>query len=343
LTQEPAAKSSSPGGLTPAEIDAAVRGLTPEHIRDVAAALRRHLPRLPLQHSQSLSHKVGTHVYLKAESFMPTRTFKVRGALNRILNLSPAERAAGVISASAGNHGQGVAYGALLFGIPATVVVPERANQAKVDAMRRLGAKVISAGRNYNAAYDEAMRLHHLGHATYVHAFDDPDVVAGQGTVGLEIHEDEPELDTVMVPIGGGGLISGVAAYLKQVKPSIRVIGVQPRGAPSMRLSLDAGEPVVVSAVRTIADGLATMRPGDLTFALVQRYVDDVVLVGEEEILRAIRVLFEWEHVLAEPAGAAALAGLLHRYNPGHGERVAVVISGANVTTETLERALATR
>jgi threonine dehydratase len=168
-------------------------------------------------------------------------------------------------------------------------------------------------------------------------------VVAGQGTVGLEIHEDEPELDTVMVPIGGGGLISGVAAYLKQVKPSIRVIGVQPRGAPSMRLSLDAGEPVVVSAVRTIADGLATMRPGDLTFALVQRYVDDVVLVGEEEILRAIRVLFEWEHVLAEPAGAAALAGLLHRYNPGHGERVAVVISGANVTTETLERALATR
>ncbi|HWO92393.1 MAG TPA: pyridoxal-phosphate dependent enzyme, partial [Methylomirabilota bacterium] len=248
-----------------------------------------------------------------------------------------------VVTASAGNHGQGVAYAAAAFKIPATVYVPETANQLKVEAIQRLGAHVVPAGRNYNDAYVEAMRHQEKGGATFVHAFDDPDVIAGQGSIAVELLHDLDEVDTVLVPIGGGGLIGGISMYLKEKRPNIKVIGAEPVGADGMRRSLEAGRIVTLDRVNTIADGLAASAPGKLTFDLAKRYVDEVLLVEDAEMLRAIRLLFEWEHLLAEPAGAAAIAALLYHYSPSPNEKVVVVLSGANVTDEVMIRALKSR
>jgi threonine dehydratase len=253
------------------------------------------------------------------------------------------QRAAGVITASAGNHGLGVAHAAAAFKAPATVYVPETANLFKVEAIRRLGARVIPAGRNYNGAYVEALAAQKESGATFVHAYDDPDVVAGQGTIARELLSDLEEFDTALVPIGGGGLIGGIALYLKSKKPAIKVIGVEPVGADAMSRSLRAGTIVTLDRVSTIADGLAASAPGTLTFELAQKYVDEVLLVEETEMLRAIRLLFEWEHLLAEPAGAAALAALLYHYRPAPNERVVVILSGGNVTDEVMLQALKTR
>jgi threonine dehydratase len=300
-------------------------------------------------------------VHLKIESIQPIRAFKVRGALNKLIRMTDAQRAAGVITASAGNHGLGVAYAAAAFQAPATVYVPETANLFKVEAIRRLGARVVSAGRNYNGAYVEALAAQKESGATFVHAYDDPAVVAGQGTIATELLSDLDgagraqgvlpagraqgalPFDTVLVPIGGGGLIGGIALYLKSKQPGIKVIGVEPSGADAMYRSLRAGSIVTLDRVSTIADGLAASAPGELTFDLAQRYVDEVVLVEENELLRAIRLLFEWEHLLAEPAGAAALAALLYHYSPVPNERVVVILSGGNVTDEVMLRALKTR
>jgi threonine dehydratase len=259
------------------------------------------------------------------------------------MRLHPEKGSAGVITASAGNHGQGVAYAAGVFKIPATVYVPETANQLKVEAIKRLGATVVPAGRNYNDAYLEAMRHQEQGGATFVHAFNDPDVIAGQGSIAVELLDDLEHFDTVLVPIGGGGLIGGISMYLKEKRPGVRVIGVEPAGADGMRRSLEAGRVVTLDRVNTIADGLAASAPGQLTLELAQRYVDDIVLVQDDEMVRAIRLLFEWEHLLAEPAGAAALAALLYHYSPAPNERVVVVLSGANVTDEVMIRALKSR
>jgi threonine dehydratase len=257
--------------------------------------------------------------------------------------MTDAQRAAGVITASAGNHGLGVAYAAATFKTPATVYVPEAANTFKVEAIRRLGANVVAAGRNYSGAYVEAVDAQTRSGATFVHAYDDPDVVAGQGTIGLELMHELADFDTVLVPIGGGGLIGGIALYLKEKRPSVRVVGVEPVGADAMYRSLAAGSIVTLDQVTTIADGLAASAPGNLTYGLAARYVDSVVRVEEEEMLRAIRLLFEWEHLLAEPAGAAALAGLLYHHRAAANERVVVILSGANVTDEVMIRALNTR
>jgi threonine dehydratase len=251
------------------------------------------------------------------------------------------ERAHGVITASAGNHGMGVAYAALTFGIPATVYVPSNANQLKIEAIKRLGARVVEHGRSYQDAFVEAQR--NRGEQTFVPAYDDADVIAGQGTVGVELLADVAEFDTVIVPIGGGGLIAGIAGYLKQRMPRVKVVGVEPVGAAGMKASLDAGRPVTLERVETIADGLAASRPGDICFEIARQCVDEMVLVEETEMLRAIRLYFEWEHLLAEPAGSAALAALLYRYSPSPGERVVVILSGANVTDEVMLRALKSR
>ena len=308
-----------------------------------ATALRSHLAPTPLQYSRAFTDKARCHVHLKIESIQPIRAFKVRGALNKLIRMSDSERAAGVITASAGNHGMGVAYAAAAFHAPATVYVPETANPFKVEAIRRLGARVVAAGRNYNSAYVEALGAQRQSGAVFVHAYDDPDVVAGQGTIGVELLADLAEFDTVLVPIGGGGLIGGIALYLKSRRPAIKVIGVEPAGADAMHRSLRAGEIVTLDRVSTIADGLAASSPGKLTFELARRHVDEVVLVEETEMLRAIRLLFEWEHLLAEPAGAAALAALLYRHSPGPNERVVVILSGGNVTDEVMLQALKTR
>jgi threonine dehydratase len=309
-------------------------------IERAARDLRRYLAPTPLQASGAFTGKAGCHVYFKIEGIQPTRSFKVRGALHKVLRLHPEERSAGVITASAGNHGQGVAYAARVFDIPATVYVPNGANQLKVEAIKRLGSKVVHHGRAYNDAYLEAMRERASSGATFVHAFDDPDVAAGQGTLAVELLEDLPEFDTILVPVGGGGLIAGISLYLKQRRPSVRVIGVEPAGADGLARSLEAGRPVSLDRVDTIADGLAASGPGALPFAIARNHVDGVIRVEEHQMVRAIRLLFEWEHLLAEPAGAAATAALLYHYRPSPKERVVVLISGANVTDDVMAGAL---
>ena len=318
-------------------------GVTPADIERAALDLRAYLAPTPLQYSRAFTDKARCHVHLKIESIQPIRAFKVRGALNKLIRMTGEQRAAGVITASAGNHGLGVAYAAAAFKSPATVYVPEAANLFKVEAIRRLGAHVIAAGRNYSGAYVEAIAAQKESGATFVHAYDDPDVVAGQGTIATELLSGLGEFDTVLVPIGGGGLIGGIALYLKSKKPGIKVVGVEPIGADAMSRSLRAGSIVTLDRVSTIADGLAASVPGKLTFELAQKYVDEVLLVEETEMLRAIRLLFEWEHLLAEPAGAAALAALLYHYRPVPNERVVVVLSGGNVTDEVMLRALKSR
>jgi threonine dehydratase len=324
-------------------IDSETHSVTPADVERAATALRPHLSPTPLQLSRAFTEKARCHVYLKIESIQPIRAFKVRGALNKLIRLPESQRAAGVITASAGNHGMGVAYAAAVFKVPATVYVPESANPFKVEAIQRLGARVVPAGRNYSGANAEAMTAQRDSGATFVHAYDDPDVVAGQGTIASELLADLADFDSVLVPIGGGGLIGGISLYLKSKRPGIKVIGVEPTGADGMHRSLQAGSIVTLERVSTIADGLAASAPGKLTFELAQRYVDEVILVEEAEMLRAIRLLFEWEHLLAEPAGAAALAALLYHYRPVPNEKVVVIMSGGNVTDEVMLKALKTR
>ncbi|HEX9099417.1 MAG TPA: threonine/serine dehydratase [Candidatus Dormibacteraeota bacterium] len=325
------------------EVEAATAGITPSSVEAAARDLAQYLPPTPLQYSRAFTHKARCYVHIKIESIQPIRAFKVRGALTKVMRLHPEARSAGVITASAGNHGMGVAYAAAEFNIPATVYVPHSANPFKVEAIRRLGARVVSAGRNYNDAYLEALSQQPETGATFVHAFDDPDVIAGQGSIAVELLHDLEDFDTVLVPVGGGGLIGGIALHLKSKRPGIRVVGVEPSGADAMSRSLKAGHVVRLDRVATIADGLAASAPGPLTFELAQRYVDEVLIVHDAEIVRAIRLLFEWEHLLAEPAGAAALAGLLYRYRPAANEKVVVILSGANVTDEVMIRALKSR
>jgi len=322
------------------QVEPEARPVTPDDVVAAAQALQPFLAPTPLQHSRAFSEKARCHVYIKIESIQPIRAFKVRGALNKLSRMTEQQRAAGVITASAGNHGMGVAYPAAAFKVPATVYVPEAANDLKVEAIRRLGARVVRAGRNYNGAYLEALSAQAQTGTTFVHAYDDADVIAGQGTIGIELLHDLPDFETVLVPVGGGGLIGGIAIYLKSRKPGVRVIGVEPTGADAMYRSLEAGRIVTLDRVETIADGLAASAPGQTTFELARRYVDEVVRVEEEEMLRAIRLLFEWEHLLAEPAGAAAMAALLHHHRAAPHERVVVVLSGANVTDEVMLRAL---
>ena len=317
--------------------------ITPADVEQAAVDLRRHIRPSPLQLSRGFSEQAAAEVYLKLESVQPVRSFKLRGALNKVTHIPDEQRAAGVITASAGNHGMGVAYAAAAFGVPATVFVPENANALKVEAIKRLGARVVAVGRTYHDAYVGGAAEQKQTGATFVHAYDDPEVIAGQGTIGLEMLEDLPDVDTILVPIGGGGLISGIGMYVKSKRRQARVIGVEPAGANAMRRSLDAGRIVSLERVDTIADGLAASAPSALTLELAQRFVDDVLIVQEEEMLRAIRTLFEWEHLVAEPAGAAGIAALLYHHRPAPGERVAVVISGANISNEVMIQALSQR
>lgn len=325
------------------EVESGLEGITPQAVEEAAASLAEFLAPTPLQYSRAFTAKAGCHVHIKVEAIQPIRAFKVRGALNKVSHLHPEERSVGVITASAGNHGQGVAYAAQQFRVPATVYVPESANPLKVEAIKRFGARVVQAGRSYQDAYLEAVRAQAESGATFVHAFDDPQVIAGQGTIGVELLQQLDAFDTVLVPVGGGGLISGISLYLKSRRPGVRIVGVEPAGADALARSLEAGRIVQLQRVQTIADGLAASAPGRLCFEIARRHVDQVLIVQEEEMLRAIRLFFEWEHLLAEPAGAAALAALLYHYNPAPAERVVVLLSGANVTDEVMVEALTKR
>ncbi|HEY9137182.1 MAG TPA: threonine ammonia-lyase [Terriglobus sp.] len=292
----------------------------------------------PCAFSHTLTELTGQQVHLKLENLQMTGAFKERGALNRISLLTPEQARRGVIAASAGNHAQGVAYHATRRGIRSTIVMPEPTPMVKVNATRRFGANVILHGPNYDAAYAEARRICDAEGSTFIHPFDDADVIAGQGTIGLEMLEQVDGLEAVVVPIGGGGLIGGIACAVKSRNPNIRVIGVQTSRLPSMKVAVEAGHPVTIDAATTIGDGIAVRRSGDKTLPLVQRYVDEIVTVDEDEIAAAILVLLEREKTLAEGAGATALAALLQKRTSLQNTRTAVLVCGGNIDVTLLSR-----
>lgn len=312
---------------------------------DIHSALRRIRSSIylsPCALSATFSESTANQVYLKLDNLQRTGAFKERGALNKLLSLSAEERAHGVIAASAGNHAQGVAYHAGKLGIRAQICMPLTTPLIKVSATRGYGADVVLHGANYDEAYEEALRRSQAEHLTFVHAFDDDAVIAGQGTIGLELIEQHPDLEAVVVPIGGGGLIGGIACALKESNSrrnrSIQVFGVQPSRLPSMKVAVAEGKPVTLAAASTIADGIAVRRAGERTLPLVQKYVDDIVTVEEEEIANAILLLLEREKTLAEGAGAAAIAALVNRKLPLVGKKVAVLVCGGNIDVTLLSR-----
>ncbi len=292
----------------------------------------------PCQLSAALSEMTGQQVFLKLDNLQRTGAFKERGALNRILLLSDDEKRRGVIAASAGNHAQAVAYHATQRGVLARIVMPLMTPLVKISATRGFGAEVILHGANYDEACDEALRICQLEGMTFLHPFDDHAVINGQGTIGLELLQQVQGLEAVVVPIGGGGLISGVACALKESNPAIRVVGVQTERLPSMLRAIEHGGPVTLPAEATIADGIAVRRAGDLTLPQVERFVDEIVTVDEEEIANAILVLLEREKTLAEGAGAVALAALLQNKTSLRGERTAVLVCGGNIDVSLLAR-----
>jgi len=285
-----------------------------------------------------LSALTGQQVYLKLENLQMTGSFKERGALNRIATLTPEQAARGVVAASAGNHAQGVAYHATKRGIRALIVMPLATPLVKVTATRGFGAEVLLYGANYDEACEEATRLCAAEGMTFIHPFDDAVVMAGQGTIGLELLEQVPQLEAVVVPIGGGGLIGGIACAIKESRPEIRVIGVQTSRLPSMVAARLVGHPVTVEPATTIADGIAVRRAGDVTLPVVERYVDEIVTVDEDEIASAILVLLEREKTLAEGAGATALAALLQKKTSLNGAHTAVMVCGGNIDVTLLSR-----
>ncbi len=313
-------------------------------LADIQAArrsLRDIIIPTPVLPDELLSDRFGARVFFKAECTQRSGSFKIRGAYNKISRLSAEERARGVITHSAGNHAQGVALAARQLGIPAVVVMPERAPLTKVAATRRYGAEVILSGATFDDAGATAQAIQRERGLTYVHAFNDPHVIAGQGTMGLELIEALPELTTVIVPVGGGGLISGVALAVKAFAPDTRIIGVQAANCSAVIPSLAAGAPVVLHAANTIADGIAVKRPGDLTLPIIQQYVDEIVEVTEEEIARAIAYLAQNAHLVVEGAGAAGVAALLAgKVVPSNGETVCVAVCGGNIDSNLLARVI---
>jgi threonine dehydratase len=282
----------------------------------------------------------GARVFFKLDNLQMTGSFKERGALNKLLSLSLDERKSGVIAASAGNHGLAVAFHAQRLDIPATIVMPRFAPLIKVSWARRYGAEVILAGVDFDEALAEAQRLQQDRGSLFIPAFDDPAVIAGQGTLGLELLEQAPDLDAVLVPVGGGGLIGGIALALKQNGFSGRVIGVQAERVSSMRAALDAGHPVSLPSATTIADGIAVRRVGDRTLPLVRQYVDAIVTASEAEIARAILLLLENEKTVVEGAAATPLAALLNRPLGLNGQTVVLVLSGGNVDVNVIARVI---
>lgn len=311
---------------------------------DVQAALARIRDRIylsPCARSETLSRLTGTDAWLKLENLQMTGAYKERGALNKLLLLPDADRDQGLIAASAGNHAQAVAYHAGRLGVKATIVMPEATPIMKVANTRAHGARVVLHGANYDEAYAEARRLEQVERLTFVHPFDDPDVIAGQGTIALEVLEQEPALDAIVVPIGGGGLVSGVGVAAKALKPGVRVIGVETEALPCMLQAVEAGRPVTLEAANTIADGIAVKRAGDLTLEHVKRYVDEIVTVSEEEIASAILYLLEREKTVVEGAGAVSVAALMQRKIRGlEGKRTCAVVSGGNIDVNLVARVI---
>jgi threonine dehydratase len=292
----------------------------------------------PCTFSEAFSQISGSRVFFKFDNLQRTGAFKERGALHKLLTLSAKERAQGVIAASAGNHAQGLAYHAGRLGIRAVIYMPLTTPLTKVSATRAYGAEVVLHGTNYDEAFDAALERSRRDGLTFVHAFNDDTVIAGQGTIGLEILQQQPDLEAVIVPIGGGGLIGGIACAIRTSRPEVKVFGVQPASLPSMQAALAHGGPVTIPAATTIADGIAVRRAGEHTVPLVKQYVDGIVKVSDEEVANAILLLLEREKTLAEGAGAAATAALINRKLALEGKKVVVLVSGGNIDVTLLSR-----
>ena len=309
--------------------------LTAEDFAAAKERVARHARRTPLLTSRLLSERTGYDVRLKAELFQRTGSYKLRGPLNKLAHLSAEQKRRGVICSSAGNHAQGVALAAQLDGIRAVVVMAENATPSKVEATRAYGAEVILHGRIWDEANALAQRLAAEQGLTFIHPFDDLQLIAGQGTVGLEIAEDLPDVDAVVVPIGGGGLISGVALALKSVKPTVRVIGVESSDGPAMQRSVEAGHVVTLDRVDCVIDGLRVQRVGELTFAIVRRHVDALVTLSDAEIFEAVLWVMGRCKLVVEGAAAAPVGALLHGLVAlPAGARVVCVLSGGNLNLE---------
>ncbi len=293
--------------------------------------LKPCLHHTPLAPSRTLRYITGADIYLKAENMQRSGSFKVRGASYKLSRLSKEEYSRGVIAASAGNHAQGVAIAASQYHISCTIVMPETAPLAKVTATQGYGAEVVLHGFTYDDAYQYCLELQQETGATFIHAFDDPDIIAGQGTLGLEMLSDLPDADALIVPIGGGGLIAGITIAARALRPNIKIIGVQAEGAAGCRASLEAGELRTLPSIATIADGIAVKRPGTLTFPIIQNLVDDVVMVNDEAIIGAVLLLMERSKMLVEGAGAAGVAAMLSGVVKLDGKRVLVPLTGGNI------------
>jgi threonine dehydratase len=286
----------------------------------------------PLQTSRTFSDLTGTNLFLKLECLQVTGSFKARGAFVKISSLSDKRAGHGVIAASAGNHAQGVAYAAALKNIPCTIVMPQNASPAKVAATRSYGAKVVRRGGDYDDAWAAAQEIAKTDNTTIVHAFDDPEIIAGQGTIGLELLEDLPDVDRVYLPIGGGGLAAGIAIAIKSRKPNIKIIGVESNAFPAMKESVAKGSIQPTKRGYSIADGIAVKKPGELTHKIISNYLDDIVLIDDVSIVKTMFLLMERAKLVVEPAGAASLAYLLSNGGPiSSKDKVVAILSGGNV------------
>ncbi|MBE6041414.1 MAG: threonine ammonia-lyase, partial [Clostridiales bacterium] len=312
--------------------------LSLDRIYQAAYALKEVARKTDLIYSPHFSGK--NEVYLKTENLQVTGSFKLRGAYFKICRLSDEEKKAGIVACSAGNHAQGVALSAARMGIKSTICMPDGAPISKVEATKAHGAEVALVKGAYDDAYAYACKLQEETHATFIHPFDDPDVIAGQGTIGLEILDQLKDVDVIVVPVGGGGLVSGIAFAAKHLNPSIKVYGVQAQEAASMADSLKYDEQVTLSTVSTFADGIAVKHPGDLTFELIREYVDDVVTVSEDEIAAAILALIEKQKLIAEGAGAVSVAAVMFNKIPVEGKKVVCLVSGGNIDVNILSRVI---
>lgn len=312
--------------------------LTLDKIYHAAFILKNVARKTDLIKATKLSDKC--ELYLKTENLQETGSFKLRGAYYKISQLTDEEKSHGIIACSAGNHAQGVAMAASYNGIKAMICMPDGAPISKIEATKQLGAEVCLVKGAYDDAYEKALQLQEETGATFIHPFDDDEVIAGQGTIGLEILDELEDVDAIVVPIGGGGLISGIAYAVKHLNPDIKVYGVQAAGSASMYESHIAGNPIMLDNAATFADGIAVKQPGDITFKLVEEYVDEIVTVTEDEIAASILALIEKQKVIAEGAGAVAVTAVLFDKLPVHGKKVACVVSGGNIDVNILSRVI---
>ncbi|WP_170008272.1 threonine ammonia-lyase [Bacillus fonticola] len=308
--------------------------VTLNQIQQAKAKLAGVIHETPLQFSQTFSEWSGNEMYLKPENLQKTGSFKIRGAFNKISSLTNEQKEKGIVAFSAGNHGAGTAYAARALGVKATVVMPENPVPSKKNAIIGYGARAVEYGTDSIAMFERAQQFHEEEGMEMIHPFEDLYTIAGQGTIGMEILAELPDVDAIIVPVSGGGLISGVAAAVKEMKPTVEVIGVNTEGAQAMYHSLQQGRPSEVDKVETIADGLMAKKPGDNTFAHTQKYVDDLVLVSEQEIAKTVILLSERAKLVVEPSGAAALAAMLYHHTHLKGKKVAVMVSGGNISFE---------